>query len=46
LGDIAGITRRNRSGVSLSYRKDFNSFIGSKKKKAKAKKKVQEEAVK
>lgn len=34
LGDIAGITRRNRSGISLSYRKDFNSFTNHKKKKA------------
>ncbi|MEP6594609.1 MAG: translocation/assembly module TamB domain-containing protein [Ginsengibacter sp.] len=26
IGDIAGITRRNRTGVLLSYRKDFNTF--------------------
>ena len=26
LGDIAGVTRRNRTGILLSYRKDFNSF--------------------
>jgi hypothetical protein len=26
IGDIAGITRRNRTGILLSYRKDFNSF--------------------
>ena len=26
LGDIAGVTRRNRTGLLLSYRKDFNSF--------------------
>jgi hypothetical protein len=26
IGDIAGVTRRNRTGVLLSYRKDFNSF--------------------
>lgn len=34
-GDIAGITRRNRTGIQLSYRKDFDSFeeffTGSKK---------------
>jgi len=38
LGDIAGITRRNRSGLSLSYRKDFNTFeelFGRRKKLAK-----------
>ncbi len=26
LGDIAGVTRRNRTGILLSYRKDFNGF--------------------
>jgi hypothetical protein len=26
LGDIAGVTRRNRTGILLSYRKDFNNF--------------------
>ena len=26
LGDIAGVTRRNRTGIQLSYRKDFNTF--------------------
>lgn len=26
LGDIAGVTRRNRTGIQLSYRKDFDSF--------------------
>ena len=26
LGDIAGVTRRNRTGVLLSYRKDFDTF--------------------
>lgn len=26
LGDIAGVTRRNRTGVQLSYTKDFDSF--------------------
>jgi hypothetical protein len=26
LGDITGITRHNRTGVLLSYRKDFNTF--------------------
>jgi hypothetical protein len=26
IGDIVGITRRNRTGVLLSYRRDFNSF--------------------
>ncbi|GAC1381938.1 MAG: translocation/assembly module TamB domain-containing protein [Ginsengibacter sp.] len=26
LGDISGITRRNRTGVLLSYHKDFNTF--------------------
>ncbi|MEO6454584.1 MAG: translocation/assembly module TamB domain-containing protein [Ginsengibacter sp.] len=26
IGDIAGITRRNRTGILLSYRKDFNTF--------------------
>ena len=26
IGDIAGVTRRNRTGILLSYRKDFNSF--------------------
>jgi len=26
LGDIAGVTRRNRTGVQLSYRKDFDTF--------------------
>jgi hypothetical protein len=26
LGDIAGVTRRNRTGILLSYRRDFNSF--------------------
>ena len=25
-GDISGVTRRNRTGIQLSYRKDFNSF--------------------
>ena len=25
-GDLAGITRRNRTGIQLSYRKDFDSF--------------------
>lgn len=25
-GDIAGVTRRNRTGIQLSYRKSFNSF--------------------
>ena len=37
LGDIAGVTRRNRTGILLSYRKDFNTFselfLGEKKKK-------------
>lgn len=36
LGDIAGVTRRNRTGILLSYRKDFNSFyelFGGKKSK-------------
>ncbi|HEX7458456.1 MAG TPA: translocation/assembly module TamB domain-containing protein [Ginsengibacter sp.] len=26
LGDISGITRRNRTGVQLSYRKEFDTF--------------------
>lgn len=26
LGNIAGITRRNRTGIQLSYRRDFDSF--------------------
>ena len=26
LGDISGITRRNRTGIQLSYRKEFDSF--------------------
>jgi hypothetical protein len=26
LGDISGFTRRNRTGVQLSYRKEFNTF--------------------
>ncbi len=26
LGDIQGITRRNRTGIQLSYRKDFDTF--------------------
>ncbi len=26
LGDLSGITRRNRTGVQLSYRKEFDSF--------------------
>ena len=26
LGDIAGVTRRNRTGIQLSYRKDFDTF--------------------
>ncbi|MEO8720898.1 MAG: translocation/assembly module TamB domain-containing protein [Ginsengibacter sp.] len=26
IGDIAGVTRRNRTGVQLSYRKDFDTF--------------------
>ncbi len=26
IGDIQGITRRNRTGVQLSYRKEFNTF--------------------
>ncbi len=26
IGDIAGVTRRNRTGILFSYRKDFNSF--------------------
>lgn len=25
-GDIAGVTRRNRTGIQLSFRKDFDSF--------------------
>ncbi|MEO6870022.1 MAG: hypothetical protein ABI168_10275, partial [Ginsengibacter sp.] len=25
-GDIAGVTRRNRTGIQLSYRKDFDTF--------------------
>ena len=25
-GDIAGVTRRNRTGVQLSYRKNFDTF--------------------
>ena len=25
-GDISGITRRNRTGIQLSYRKEFDSF--------------------
>ena len=36
IGDIAGVTRRNRTGILLSYRKDFNTFselfLGNKKK--------------
>jgi hypothetical protein len=27
IGDLAGITRRNRTGVQLSYRKEFDTFI-------------------
>ncbi len=27
IGDYVGITRRNRTGVQLSYRKEFDSFI-------------------
>lgn len=38
-GDIAGVTRRNRTGIQLSYRKSFNTFeeffTGSKNKKNK-----------
>lgn len=37
-GNIVGITRRNRTGIQLSYRKDFDSFtefFTGKKKKAK-----------
>jgi len=26
IGDISGITRRNRTGIQLSYRKEFNNF--------------------
>jgi len=26
LGDISGITRRNRTGIQLSYRKEFDTF--------------------
>jgi hypothetical protein len=26
VGDIAGVTRQNRTGIQLSYRKDFDSF--------------------
>ncbi len=26
IGDIAGVTRRNRTGIQLSYRKDFDTF--------------------
>lgn len=26
IGDIAGVTRRNRTGILLSYRKNFNTF--------------------
>ncbi|MEO7120877.1 MAG: hypothetical protein ABIY62_07270, partial [Ginsengibacter sp.] len=26
IGDISGVTRRNRTGVQLSYRKEFNTF--------------------
>ncbi|HET7119098.1 MAG TPA: translocation/assembly module TamB domain-containing protein, partial [Hanamia sp.] len=26
IGDIAGVTRSNRTGIQLSYRKDFDSF--------------------
>lgn len=26
LGDLSGITRRNRTGIQLSYRKEFDSF--------------------
>jgi hypothetical protein len=25
-GDIAGVTRRNRTGIQLSYRRDFDTF--------------------
>lgn len=37
LGDIAGVTRHNRTGILLSYRKDFDTFgeffVGSRKRK-------------
>ncbi|MEO6836903.1 MAG: hypothetical protein ABI185_00855, partial [Ginsengibacter sp.] len=26
IGDLAGLTRSNRTGIQLSYRKDFDSF--------------------
>jgi hypothetical protein len=26
IGDIAGVTRRNRTGIQLSYRRDFDTF--------------------
>ena len=26
LGDISGVTRRNRTGIQLSYRKEFDTF--------------------
>ncbi len=39
IGDISGLTRRNRTGVQLSYRKEFNTFteffINQKRKKLK-----------
>jgi len=41
LGDIAGVTRRNRTGIQLSYRKDFDTFaefFTNEKKQRKAKK--------
>ncbi|MEO6904776.1 MAG: translocation/assembly module TamB domain-containing protein, partial [Ginsengibacter sp.] len=41
LGDIAGVTRRNRTGIQLSYRKDFDTFaefFTNEKRRAKAKK--------
>ncbi len=34
LGDITGLTRRNRTGILLSFRKDFNTFSEFWKKKA------------
>lgn len=46
LGDIAGVTRRNRTGIQLSYRKDFDKltfkeFFTNEKKRGVANKKVE-----
>ena len=41
IGDIAGVTRRNRTGIQLSYRKDFDTFaefFTNEKKRVKVKK--------